>query len=101
MGAGGGGQQRGVGEGLKLGAGLGSPEASPGLASPSLPQLRFAVAHSETGRTGQGAGILPPALGLTHEAGKRERRGQRVEAQLPPDLPPAMSKVTHSWLRSF
>ena len=37
------------GQGLKLGAGPGRPEAPPGLASPSLPQLRFAVVHSETG----------------------------------------------------
>lgn len=29
--------------------GWGHPEASPGLASPSLPQLRLVVVHSETG----------------------------------------------------
>jgi len=85
--------------------GWGHPEALPGLASPSLPQLRLVVVHSETGldlagRQGPRAdGRFPlslPTLGLTHEAGKREEipssvspfwdrkapslEGQRVEA---------------------
>lgn len=47
-----------------------------------LPQLRFAVVHSETGfslagrqgqHTGRSLPLSPPTPGLTHEAGKRNR----------------------------
>lgn len=62
--------------------GWGHPEALPGLASPSLPQLRLVVVHSKTGldlagRQGPRADrcfpLSLPTLGLTHEAGKSER----------------------------
>lgn len=90
----------GVGEGLKQGAGWGHPEASPGLASPSLPQLRFVVVHSETGVEGAG-GHPPTRPGPDSQSREEGETGQRVEAWLPPDLPQARRKVIHSWLRSF
>lgn len=60
--------------------GRGTPEAPPDLASPSLPQSRFSVVHSETGLDWQRAMVdrcpprSAPALARTHRAGKRERR---------------------------
>lgn len=99
--------------------GGGHPEAPPGLASPSLPQLRFVVVHSETGLDLAGQQGLPlslPTLGRTHEAGKRERQKvpflypplgtgkpllSRGKGQFSPDLPRLLGRAIHSWPRSF
>lgn len=102
--------------------GGGHPEAPPGLASPSLPQLRFVVVHSETGLDLAGQQGLPlslPTLGRTHEAGKRERqkvpflypplgtgkpllsRGKGQRPSSPLTSPRLLGRAIHSWPRSF
>lgn len=65
--------------------GRGTPEAPPDLASPSLPQSRFSVVHSETGLDWQRAMVdrcpprSPPALaGLTELARGRDGKSRSL-----------------------